>query len=205
MNKLFVSFALILPLFVQSLEAQDDDVSILAEMMIGDFSSEKQSANDTNYFHIDLHMGRIWEDDSEIIWLYVEQALGSKPEKPYRQRVYRVSYEGDGVFASAVYELQNPERFINSWESDYNQFAEFGPDSLISREGCTVYLKWEGDHYAGSTPGKECLSTLYGASYATSIVEIWPEGITSWDRGFDENDEHIWGAEHGPYMFDRKD
>jgi hypothetical protein len=28
-------------------------------------------------------------------------------------------------------------------------------------------------------------------------------GLTTWDRGFDESDKHVWGAEKGGYEFVR--
>ena len=55
--------------------------------------------------------------------------------------------------------------------------------------------------YEGSTNGKDCQSDLRGAKYATSEVVISDEGIKSWDRGYDENDKQVWGAEKGGYVF----
>ena len=40
-------------------------------------------------------------------------------------------------------------------------------------------------------------STLRGASSATSEVEVHPDRVVSWDRGFDAERKHVWGAEKG--------
>lgn len=38
-------------------------------------------------------------------------------------------------------------------------------------------------------------------SYANSQVVVKEDELTSLDRGFDQNDEHVWGSEYGPYIF----
>ena len=57
--------------------------------------------------------------------------------------------------------------------------------------------------YQGETRARECPSSLGGASYAVSSVTVRPDGIDSWDRGFDADHAQVWGAELGPYVFDR--
>ena len=68
---------------------------------------------------------------------------------------------------------------------------------------CAVFLSAKDDCYSGSTVDKECKSTLYGASYATSVVEVCADKVSSWDQGWDDSDEQIWGAENGAYIFNR--
>ena len=75
---------------------------------------------------------------------------------------------------------------------------------LTRLDGCEVILKNVGEkHYLGSTDEKSCPSLLYGASYATSEVEILNDKIISWDRGFDIDDNQIWGATNGGYVFNK--
>ena len=56
-------------------------------------------------------------------------------------------------------------------------------------------------HFTGTTKDKECKSLLFGASYATSEVEIFQDKILSWDRGYDSDDIQVWGSVDGPYIF----
>ena len=51
--------------------------------------------------------------------------------------------------------------------------------------------------FRGSTEAGQCPSALRGASYATAEVVVGPEGIDSWDRGYDAAGEQVWGAEKG--------
>ena len=57
---------------------------------------------------------------------------------------------------------------------------------------------------AGETRGTGSKSALRGASYAASEVVVTPEGIESWDRGFDADGRQVWGAEEGAYVFKRR-
>ena len=173
----------------------------LYALMQGSFNSEKQSITDTTYFNISLHMYPIWEDKGK--YLYVEQALNSTQDRPYRQRVYHLTSVNDSVFSSAVYEIPNDSLWIGKWK-DPSAFDQLQPSDLIQREGCAVYLQRLGEnHYKGSTRADECKSTLRGASYATSTVEITSSEIASWDQGFNADGEQVWGATEGGYVFDK--
>ena len=75
------------------------------------------------------------------------------------------------------------------------------PENLVLREGCAIVMKVKDGKFVGATGEKSCGSTLRGASYATSEVEIGAELLVSWDRGWDSEDQHVWGAEKGGYHF----
>ena len=176
----------------------------LAKQMEGNYNTIKQSKTDTGYFDIRLHMKRIWYDRTDGIWLYVEQAAGKSQEKPYRQRVYRLSETGYNLFESEIFEIKDPLRFVGQWKYK-NPLAGNGEDILISKTGCSVQLKKVGKKmYSGSTYGEKCLSGWRGAKYATSIITIIKEGMITWDRGFDENDNYLWGAEKAGYFFEKE-
>jgi len=181
----------------------DDGIACLADLMEGSFSSQEQSLKDTNYFDIRLHMKRIWKNRTDGIWLYVEQASALKIDKPYRQRVYHLTKADDNTFESAVFTFENPLNYAGDWKKD-EPLAGLKPDMLSRRDGCSVFLKKNGeDGFSGSTLGTSCESDLRGAKYATSEVVITKDGVVSWDRGFNEKNKQVWGAETGGYIFKR--
>jgi len=176
----------------------------LATLMEGNFSSAKQSQIDTGYYDIRLHMKRIWSEREDAVWLYVEQTAASSPERPYRQRVYRLTRVDDNLFESAIFELKDPLRFVGEWKAA-DAGKSIDPESLIHREGCSVYLKKVGDQaYSGSTDADRCESDWRGAKFVSSIVTVLKDGLITWDRGFDENGKYLWGAEKAGYFFERE-
>ena len=178
-------------------------LSELFALMQGSFSSEIQSQVDSTYFNISLHMYPIWKDKGQF--LYVEQALNTKQESPYRQRIYEVTQLNDSTYSSAIYTIENDSLWIGKWKTP-EAFDSLTLDKVSKKEGCEVMLKrLEPNYYKGETGEKTCESVLYGASYATSEVEILEDKIISWDRGFDAKDEPIWGAEKGGYIFNKMD
>lgn len=180
---------------------EEDLLQELATLMQGSFHSERQSRIDSTYYNISLHMYPIWEDRGH--YLYVEQALFEMQDRPYRQRVYQLSQVNDSIFSSAVYEIPNDSLWIGAWKTP-EKFASLQQDSLRPREGCAVFLKRLGpNHYQGATHEQDCKSSLRGASYATSKVDVTPLRIESWDQGFNDSDEQVWGADKGGYIFDR--
>lgn len=173
----------------------------LATWLTGTYSSEEQAKIDTDYFDIRLHMVRVWKERSDGYWLYVEQALASKQERPYRQRVYHLTQPTDSTFESAVYTLSDPMRFAGQWR-DENPLSLLTPDSLTKRDGCSIILMQKGeDFFEGNTIGTGCPSELRGAAYATSEVKLWQDKLISWDRGFDKEGQQVWGAQKGGYVF----
>jgi hypothetical protein len=186
-------------LFAQKLTASD--LKKLAGTMAGEYSSEAQAKADTNYFHIMLRMKPIWKDNPDGFWFYVEQSVATAQQKPYRQRVYHLYLNDDTTIVSKVYEIKNPLKYTLGWKES-GKLAGLTPDSLVDRQGCGIYLhKRSSGTFTGSTPGKECLSSLRGATYATSEVAVYSDKLVSWDRGWNKEDKQVWGAEKGGYIF----
>ena len=181
----------------------DSDLEDLFSLMQGSYNSEDQSISDSTYYNISLHMYPIWTDQGNF--LYVEQALNSMQDKPYRQRIYEVTRLNDSTLSSAIYTIPNDSLWIGKWKTPA-AFDSISKTDLTLRTGCEVLLKRLGDNsFKGKTVETSCESTLRGASFATSEVEIKDNQIISWDRGFDAEGNHVWGAEKGGYIFDKLD
>ena len=183
---------------------EDTELQTLKTWMVGSFTSLEQSEVDTNFFNIHLEMVPIWEDQTDAIYLYVEQAAAWALDKPYRQRVYRLARDEQGVLESAVYMIENPMRFAG----DYNLGQPLSPltrDSISIKEGCAIKLEKMGIAFKGGTVGEGCFSKLRGAAYATSKVIIAESVLTSWDQGFDSTGTQVWGAVTGPYIFKKNE
>lgn len=182
---------------------KDSELESLYAAMQGSFNSEKQSLADSTYYNISLHMYPIWKDRGN--WLYVEQALNSMQNKPYRQRIYEVKRNEKGQLASYVYAIPNDSLWIGKWKTP-SAFDALKTNELIEREGCEVILQKQNKNmYSGKTETGTCESSLRGASYATSQVKISSKTIESWNQGFDKDGKQVWGATKGAYVFDKLD
>lgn len=182
--------------------SQNDDLVRLQTIMTGSFTSGAQAAADSSYYNISLHMYPVWKG-VDTAWLYVEQAIFENQAKPYRQRMYALHKISNGIYKSDVYTIDDPESVIGQWENP-NYFDNINRNNITKKEGCAVYLKEiEKGVFEGSTEGKSCSSTLRGASYATSVVQIKKGEIKSWDQGFNTADEQVWGATKGGYIFQK--
>ena len=180
---------------------QSSDLSTLADCMTGSFSSEAQAKSDTNFTDIRLEMARIWNDQPDGYWLYVEQAAANSLDKPYRQRIYHLTQLSDSLLQSIVFTFDDPLDYAGAWK-DENKLAGLSPEKLHERTGCAILLKpYAPGIFVGSTESLRCDSQLRGATYATSIVLINKDQIYSWDRGFDINGKQVWGAQAGGYVF----
>ncbi|WVZ18261.1 hypothetical protein V8G54_005583 [Vigna mungo] len=56
--------------------------------------------------------------------------------------------------------------------------------------------------YEGSTPPGGFPNSWNGASYCTSELAIMKNNeIHTWDRGYDDDGNQVWGQKEGPYEF----
>lgn len=178
----------------------------VASLLTGHFTSAAQAKADPEFFEVHLHMAPIWTDRTDGPWLYVEQAMATAPDKPYRQRIYRLVERSTAertCVESQVFELPNAADRVGAW-ADPARFARDTPEALVAREGCSIELSPAADgSWSGATIGSNCASSLRGASYATSEVWLTRAALRTWDRGYDATDAQVWGAKKGPYVFDR--
>jgi len=181
----------------------DRELDTLIWWMTGSFSSEAQAREDGDFLHIALHMARIWADRSDGVWLYVEQAVASSADKPYRQRVYHLRRVGEDLIASSVYTFDDPLERAGAWRTE-SPLADLSPGDLKPRVDCTIYLKLRSDGaFEGSTLGRLCSSKLRGSTWASSEVVVRPDGLVSWDRGWNDAGSQVWGSAKAGYRFDR--
>jgi hypothetical protein len=174
----------------------------LAQWLEGRFDSSAQATRDRRYFDVTLAVCSVSAPSVGATALYVEQAMRGRA--PYRQRLYVISAGADGarIAESRVFEFVDPASVTGL--CDREGTATIEPEAVIERAGCTVTLVLEGDRFVGSTSGHECLSTLMGASYATTQITLDAQRLESWDRGFDSAGRQVWGATAGPYQFERR-
>jgi CpeT protein len=184
--------------------AGDTELRMLASWMTGSFSSEKQSKTDLSYYHVTLDMVRVWPDrDPGSYWLYIEQAIAGS--LPYRQRVYLLERVDATTVVSKVFAFASTadeQKAVGAWKQQ-EPLVTMAPKDLVEKTGCGVVMSKKGDIFSGATEGKTCASSLSGASYATSKVDVSVDALTSWDQGFDAADKQVWGAVTGPYIFDK--
>lgn len=184
------------------LSGQDriNGLDILSEYMIGSFNSSEQAKKDTNYFNIRLDMHHIWKDQEGGFWLYVEQAINKPDAKPYRQRVYHVEEIGPNSFKSTIYKLDSADLYTGL-HKNVSIEETLTRDNIERLPGCALELSYDGNHFSGQTKKGACLNSWGKATYATSEVEVFEDKMISWDRGWNDKDEYVWGAEKAGYIF----
>lgn len=173
----------------------------LANFLIGYFTSAEQAKNDKDFFNIELRIVPVWPDRADGPWMYVEQADAKTPEKPYRQRLYRLEMQGE-KYVSHIYTLKgDPLRFASDWKKPI-PLGSASPADIEERKGCAVIMtRNSAGNYVGATAERACSSDLRGASYASSIVDVSPTLLNSWDQGYNADGKQVWGSTKGPYMF----
>lgn len=179
----------------------------LFNYLSGSWDTADQSVADPRFYEIRLSICPVEAPELGQRVLYVEQAMATTPHAPYRQRLYVIEPVPGGRAVDArsrVYELANPSAAVGG--CGRLGLASFHGTDALERPGCAVNLSWneETASFIGGTNGRECLSTLRGATYATTEVTLGRERLDSLDRGWSATDVQLWGSTAGAYRFVRR-
>ena len=136
----------------------------------------------------------------DAVYLYQEQALVESLDQPYRQRflAIRLADTPETVESQAL-KITEPDSVIGicNQELDSRQLSPL----LLGKSPCSVYLKPKEEGYIGITEAKGCPTNIRGAVKITNTIILHQQGMDTWDRGFDQAGNQVWGAQDKPYEF----
>lgn len=188
-----------------------DHARLVADSLCGEKNSKGQAVRDPDhYFNLRLITCPAAEmvDGSKV--LYFEQAFWRMPQKPFRQRFYMVKpcqKEMKCDVEVRTYAIRDMEEYKNFCDRPKDQRPL--PDEVIgdiAEHLTTIYLKRceRGKRclYEGSTPPGGFPNSWNGAAYCTSELAILKNNeVHGWDKGYDDEGNHVWGVKEGPYEF----
>lgn len=182
----------------------------LFTFLVGRFDSFDQAQSDESYYAVQMRHCAVAIPELGSRILYVEQAMMSALDAPYRQRIYVLDNSDEEGYdvSSKVFELVDDElqtSMVGYCDSEELQHQiVLNANDVEEKEGCGVHLHWDGAKFEGGNLGKQCASSLAGASYIKTDAAISEESMLTWDRGYGANDGQVWGAVAGPYRFDKR-
>ncbi|XP_012090564.1 chromophore lyase CRL, chloroplastic isoform X2 [Jatropha curcas] len=182
-----------------------DHTRIVTQSLSGEkFSREQASRDPDNYFNIRM-----------LTCPAADMVDGSKafcrtPQKPFRQRFYMVKpcpKELKCDVEVSSYAIRDAEEYKNFCDRPKDQRPL--PEEVIgdiAEHLTTIYLKRcdRGKRclYEGSTPPGGFPNSWNGATHCTSELAILKNNeIHTWDRGYDDDGNQVWGVKDGPYEF----
>ncbi|ERT05719.1 hypothetical protein M595_4327 [Lyngbya aestuarii BL J] len=141
---------------------------------------------------------------SPAIFLYQEQAMTSNPQKPYRQRFLQISPSADGQkVESATFVPPNLRALVNFCSQPESERLVTIED--IGDYRCSVFLQPAGSQYIGQTQPEGCPANYKGAVTITNRITLDAQSMETFDRGYDQKGNQIWGAEDQSYQYQRID
>ncbi|HCH61592.1 MAG TPA: hypothetical protein DFR83_02225 [Deltaproteobacteria bacterium] len=173
----------------------------LAGHLQGTLSSSAQAARDDDFRSIQLQTCEVAAPGLGTTVLYVEQAVETTLDEPYRQRLYVLEEVDDQTVRSNIYTLADPASFVGLCTRSERRFVH--PAEAVLKEGCAVDMVRNKGVFQGETAPQSCPSALRGASFASVAVTVSASGLDSLDRGWDRQGNQVWGSKDGPYTFRR--
>ena len=178
-----------------------------AKTLSGHYSNREQSqANPKDFAHINIYFRPLPWNVLKAPGFYSEQSYDHDPWRPYRQGLHRLLPEDNGVFIVENFGFADAIRLAGAGQRP-ELLSSLRPESIQPRCGCGMHFREiDAGHYLGEVePGKKCLVPRDGRlTYLVSEVDVNATDWISRDRGFDpDNDEQLWGSEHGPLRFKR--
>ena len=194
--------SLILTFGCSSKAVSDPELNDLVSLMVGEFSNEEQTQNDSSYPFLRLVNIKIWKDRPGH-WVYSELFDAKDENRVYGQRILHYERVDSLRFQSTSYKILNAKDYNSSWKHA-KLLNTLTLDSLEVREGCQVYfVKNTSTIYSGKTNKKTCSSSIKHVDYITSDFVVSRDKISIWNRGYNKEGKQVWGKIKGPFKYKR--
>jgi hypothetical protein len=173
------------------------DLKEYVKRISGTFSTLEQHKEDSTFDDVTVHTKLIRKDKNGIYWVYTEQGE-TKNYAPYRQRVYQIALVDDYI-KLRIYYLNDISKH-SYFKAETIKNIEIGDIKL--KPGCDLVIVSKGDGvYGGQTNDKSCIATFRGSTYNTTDFEVHKEYVKSWERGWNDKGEQVWGSRRGYYIY----
>lgn len=187
-----------------------EDYQYYKQAIEGRFSSYPQTLVDTTKSDVLIRTKWIQKLDEYDIF-YTQQGEYYKGTfYPYRQRIYKTKNEGTHILLE-INTIDIPYTILQDTPKGNHptftlDLSQIKPESFQPKQGCDikiikVYQKDNTPILYGSTNQNDCVATFNGSTYTQVDFLILPNGLISWERGYNENHEQVWGPEESPYLF----
>jgi hypothetical protein len=189
-----------------TLEQQAEEV---AALLSGKMDTSAQAIANPKAPNVQMTTCRIellTRTDPQSIFLYQEQAMSTSLDKPYRQRFLQISPSSlSQSVRSRSYKPTDPARWSGLCNRASDSIERTVNLSDLGTPVCNVFLKRVDTGYMGNTPIDGCPANVRGAVRITNHIELTPNRMNTWDRGFDAQGKQVWGAKTESYQFRRKE
>ncbi|MGY4003390.1 chromophore lyase CpcT/CpeT [Aeromonas sanarellii] len=176
----------------------------LLSWFAGEFSSQEQASHDARFTSAELRLVEIWPGYQGFRWVYAEQFLTERAERPFRQRIYRFSPMPDGRILMAELTMPRATDFAGAWRQP-ELLDSLTPQQLSLREGCEIWLtRQPGGDYRGHTQVGHCATDFGGATTLVQYLWIGPDSVRLLDRAYDNGARQRWGSPGEGYVYLRK-
>jgi len=184
-------------------------VSAVAKLLEGVMDTTQQAASNPKAPSVRMTTCEIAiappaSEAQPAIFLYQEQALAAKLDQPYRQRVLKLQAgQTPNTVKSLSFKPETPQSLIGLCNKPKAQRIIASPN--LGQPICQVILAPQPGTagFLGKTPAAGCPANYRGATRITNEIELFPAGMNTWDRGFDQTGKQVWGARSDAYEFRR--
>lgn len=183
----------------------DTSLIRLIRLLCGGFSNQQQAfENPPLYAHILVKLRPLPQLAPGSLLL--EQSYAINPAAPYRIRVLRPEWHGDGLIIHNQ-ALAEDQRFWGAVE-DARLRERIAASDLRPLAGCAYLVREQDGGFVGEVePGCRCLVERKGhVTYLVSRLELDAGGMRTIDTGHDpQTHAQLWGSLAGPFVFSRTD
>jgi hypothetical protein len=202
-----------------------EDIKNIASYLVGIMDTSGQAATNQKIANVqmttctidvtgDIDDGNPVKDSQKneqnySIFLYQEQALVESLDKPYRQRFLQLTAgdRGQSAVESKAYKPIEMEKWVGFCSKPEEERKVIA--SELGTYLCSVFLKQSAVNYfkplyVGETQTGGCPTNVRGATSISNTIYLFPDGMNTWDRGFDANGNQVWGAANEAYKFRKR-
>jgi len=186
----------------------------LASYMAGQFDNQQQAlADPVWYVHLHLWQRPIPLFGEDSLTLFAEQAPITNLDRPYRQRIIRLSPSDQPATGLKVqyYQIKDPDA-VRGAGSHPELLKQITCEEITVLPDCRLNVQMHQigyNHYEfTTTPASDrpCRFSYQGNTYQVSLgFDVTANEFRSYDKGIDPNTgKATWGALLGPFQFSKR-
>ena len=192
--------------FAQSEMSLEDQMTLFLEWFPGEYDNNEQvwqqreDGLNEQELHERIHHRFVPVDLPAVgeHVFFVIQTMNDDPEQVYRQRLYRFEAQSEEqAIRLEIFNMEDEEHYRMAWQ-DPTILADITPSALVSRPGCEVFWRHNGEYFDGTMKDQAChfYSERMGKElYITDTLRLTASEIWIGDKATDADGNYVFGRD----------
>ena len=152
-------------------QGSPEELDLMLEWMTGTYATDGDANRPMQW-----NAAEIWPENTQGKWVYAEIATSENPGEPTEQIVFFITSLTEGELSGDSYRLPEAENFVGAWKNP-SRFDGMTAFDLKYRDGCTMFIGYDGFQFDGRTGEETCPVDASGEEKRMEHLNLTPGAV----------------------------